>query len=363
MRRFVLVSVVTVLSAAATSAAEAAPTTPTLSASPRRGVALVLVTPAGPTKGASRSELFALLAERFDRHTDCALRLVDAPETSSCQGRLECLFDAARPAIDGDPNTSGLMLIVSKLRAASGTERIAGMLIDARRASPKDVESAIVARRSAKVVEDLRAEVDALVNQDLRPVLEGLGRWRSFGSLVVTAAEPVELSIDGRTLGTIPAGTTHVTEVALGAREVVASARERLPFAARVDVAEGAAAAVAVPRLAAVPPDASLSRAVTQYAGLGVVGAAVVFGIVGGIAGNGSEACFASNAVSRCDAGITYRRLGGVPVLPLSAALTVAGGAAAGGVYLEAETRPPWVSIAVGLVAGAATFVAFALAE
>jgi hypothetical protein len=367
---------------------------------PRVPAAFLVVTPPGVSGRASASDLMAAAAEALGARTHLELRSleqlgVDQAALDACQGSapLSCWARVVRGL--GGAAAPRYALVAALQPAGPELEQVTLLLMDledaARRldaapAGDRDaaaqVEDALfaVTPRAPPVRLDLaRPEVrkaafaDALADH-FQPALTDAGHWGGLGRVrVQDTLRGWAVTVDGA-----PAGVTTPVETVLdgapeGERRVGVAVPWDPAFVAPVTVRAGAEAWLRIPP---APPPLSRARVGVRYGGLAVAAAGLAVlgygvarahdgaqvtclrrpGDAGDCAGLGTPSTGYDPArIPATDPAAVDA--GGLAILPLGAALAVAGGGASAWAWLESdEAAFPWWPLAVGLVAGGLTY-------
>lgn len=361
--------------------------------------AFLVVTPPGVSARAPAADLMAAAAGALARHTHLRLRSleqlgVDPTALDVCQGSapLSCWARTVHGLAAAERPRYALVLALQP--AGPEREQVTLLLLDlddaTRRldAAPTDdpearaqVEDGLFATtpRAAPARLDLteaevrRGAFEAAVLDTFQAPLQAAGHWGGLGRIrLQDTLRGWPVRVDGLEAGVTAAVETTLEGAPAGPRRVSVVVPWGAPFEAEVTVAPGVDALVRVP----AEPTVHGARAAVRYGGLAVAAAGVaVLGV--GLArardGAGVTCLRRPGDVGECaglgtpttgyDPGLIPSTnpgavdAGGLAYVPMGAALVVAGGGASLWAWLESDEGAfPWWPLAVGLVAGGATY-------
>lgn len=350
--------------------------------------------PAKELGGTSVSQVVDRVFKEIERSTYLKGSLVPDTVMQACsdeasgQQGMTCLVNAVRQdyvdwaaaAGAGAPVPSEMLEGVRSgrfllLLSAVGPERIVGLLLDTKEAlpiihrgkevAPKELEDALSERAVVGATlptevaspEQLEVFISGLFERKFADVLERAGLRGASGEIQLRVAPGGAVLLDGEEIGRAQ-GPLRVREVPAG-RHVVAVIQEGFErFEQTVQVEPRGLVTVEAILLEEPDPHAEVGRDAVLWTGAvsGVVGAAL--SVAGAVAPGSDQAACAGDA---CD-DRTFRRFGGVPLLPLGYSLAGAGLAWSLGSLLGSERDFPWIEIVSGLaVFGVAFGVSVAL--
>lgn len=353
--------------------------------------------------GASLSDMQGWVTSSVEKNTDHRVTQIDPQECRARSERLTCLVEASSEAwramkttmpeswsevearLAEAPDEARFLLVVSQSRIDDG-DRLAALLIDVtkglhivhegrnRQLEPGEVEQrissdAVIARPAfveVKSRDQALQYVEHLVTADLRPMFEGSGRWRPFGSIVIELPieDPFQVIVDGMSLGTV-SGRVVVEDVRPGTRTVSLENADFEPISQTVNVATGDSALV---RADPVPLPSTVGlvlRSTIQWTGVGAaaVGAGIViYSIAKALGTNDKDICIHSG--DGCESRPEFYKFGsgasdvtqsgnggGPPIAPLGYSLAGLGLVwSLGPLIFGGEDRIPWIEAIVGAV-------------
>lgn len=368
-------------------------------------VAFLWLTPSGELTHVRSSAVLEGLDQRFDRETDLSLEPLDAAFVAECRGKLSCIVQAARP----DYNRSVYLLangtvapyqehreyvresgievpqLMVILTGVDGPESdsLSGVLVDIDRAlefrhglETMDRQAERDLRSEAVLGGTFRAEVtspvqlddvlDRLVFDQLRPVLQSLGHWRPYGTLVIRV--PVVgagIELDGELVGTTAERETVISEVRPGRHQVRLQHPSFVDYEASVQVERQQTATLEADLSPRPAQGSKVFRDTLLGSGLLVAAAGVGITIAGIVDADTSSqlACvdcggarFRPFGAQDPEDPLTASEDSGPLAIPLGYSLALTGATWSVGTLLTPEEKAPWVPLLLGLAGGAAAY-------
>jgi hypothetical protein len=380
----------------------------------RTPLAMVLATPTGEAAKTNSSELIRVATEVFGRHTDFELELVDERAVESCRGRLYCIADEARSDYsveqlvredggrmpykehlqrlkeEGRPYPR-FMLVLTNVAIEGEADRVTAVFVDtdvalgllhdvARTSRWEDRieaavnEQAVLAAPPRRELSDPNAAaelLERLVAEDLRPVLEKIGRWEPWGSiaLAIDAEEPLEITVDDRTVATSVEGVNELAQVSAGEHRIRIQHPNYAPVELTVQVERGARVELH-PDLVRTANEENVLRPITEWSGLLLVvtGAVITAFALVRHDSKVSTVCYGSADGCSHDGFVTFGYSAdavdgknvnppGVLMIPLGYSLAITGATWSLGTLLFGDDGDiPWIQWIAGLALGAAAY-------
>lgn len=379
--------------AAAPNADDATPTvaaarapTHTVELDALRPLPFALITPAGTTATMRPDELVARLGALYERWTDLRPAPLTAEPLARCRGRLTCLVEVARAALE--PTSPWFLLVVSVIPTegadlvsiafvdlALATAEIDGLratsgAFDAAEAERRILDRALVGpeeRREVRGAAELEAFVDALMSTHHRAALERAGHFEPHGAIAVEGGPATGMiTLDGKGLAPSPGpgGSLLVVRVPPGSHTLTLRFGALDAFARTLTIARGQTERINLADVAA-PHEARRYEAALRWGGVAAAGLGAALVVHAAASPTTAVTCWGDTP---CDAG--FARFGspdtpglfddpagtGAPIAPLGLGLAALGlGTVVANELFAEDTWPGW-PLVVGLAAGLATF-------
>lgn len=363
MRLGAVLGLLPVIAGAATVALRAeAQEVRVLTVQERAPLETVILTPAHRLpEEMSQASAAEVLGRLFREHTDLDVDPQDAAAIDDrCpKGGLACLADMGG---------SQLLLVVSLIAEDDTHARLTALLLDAAaarnrpkgdRQDPDDLirRTAVLWRMQPVLAtaKELPSILSAMMERELRPVLEARGHWDPFGTIELsTNAKDAVVSIDERTVGRVSGPRVRIEGLRAGSRSVGLTAGNEDSSSARVDVRARGSAELT---LNVIDDSMRVSRTLRDgmfYGGGGLAIAGVAL-TVAGFATSPSSYSVCSGPDDPCG-NARFARAGGVPIAPLGYSLAGLGAAWLAGALLGDRDRMPWMELGIGVAVFTASF-------
>jgi hypothetical protein len=371
---------------------------PDLSLDERAPLAMVVLTPTGPAKSTSSSDLYRIADEVLRSRTGLWIQSpeqsgVDIAQLAACElkERLSCWARSARfESGRGVP----LLLVVSGHALSAGGERLTSVMIDVDAALNvyktsthdgddwrehvenrifEDAVHTVSGAVNTDRPEEVRAYFEQLFDRDLREVFEAARQWHPYGTIDLQIGEPgLHIEIDGHTVGETKRGHTTLREVIARKRRIdITDPHGRFaPITADVQLEPGESKTVSLSLVPLSSPLDSKLRTATIWGGVAAIGVGAAItadamarapraGIVAPCTGGACALHSSNKLASFCELGRDLPSSCGSSVLaaPLGYSLMISGAIwALGTAWLTDDGDVPWIEIAAGIVAGSLAY-------
>ena len=202
---------------------------------------------------------------------------------------------------------------------------------------------------------ELPSILAALMERELRPVLEARGHWDPYGTIELsTNAQDAVVSIDEHTVGRVSGPRVRIEGLRAGSRSVGLTAGDEDPSSARVDVRARGSAAVTLNVTDTSMRVANTLRDGMFYGGGGLAIAGVAL-TVAGFATSPNPHSVCAGPDDPC-MNARFARAGGVPIAALGYSLAGLGTAWLAGALLGDRDQMPWMELGIGVAVFTASF-------